>query len=68
MTELQRLAGAFAADRLSGQWTPGSTEEHRARILSLSASADDGLDGLASGGVITGEAIAQMLRPLPDLV
>lgn len=67
MTELQRLAGALATDYLSGQWTPDPTEEHRARIMSLSASADGGLDGLASGGVITGEAVAQMLRPHPDL-
>ncbi|MFI9311479.1 nucleoside 2-deoxyribosyltransferase domain-containing protein [Streptomyces triculaminicus] len=67
MTELQRLAGALATDYLSGQWTPDPTEEHRARILSLSASVDDGLNGLAAGGMITGEAIAQMLRPHPDL-
>ncbi|MGK5548669.1 nucleoside 2-deoxyribosyltransferase domain-containing protein [Streptomyces sp. URMC 127] len=67
MTELQRLAGALATDYLCGQWAPDPTEEHRARALSLSASADDGLDGLAAGGVITGEAIADMLRPHPDL-
>ncbi|MCF3105444.1 nucleoside 2-deoxyribosyltransferase domain-containing protein [Streptomyces roseoverticillatus] len=67
MTELQRLAGALATDYLSGQWTPDPTEEHRARILSLSASADVSLEGLAGGGVITGEAIMQMLRPHPDL-
>ncbi|WP_424893307.1 nucleoside 2-deoxyribosyltransferase domain-containing protein [Streptomyces sp. XH2] len=67
MTELQRLAGALATDYLSGQWTPDPTEEHRARILSLGASTDDGLDGLASGGVINGEAVAQMLRAHPDL-
>ncbi|MEV4742526.1 nucleoside 2-deoxyribosyltransferase domain-containing protein [Streptomyces sp. NPDC049555] len=69
MTELQRLAGALATDYLTRQWTPGATEEHRARVLSLSASAsaDDGLNGLSSGGVITGEAIAHMLRPHPDL-
>ncbi|MEV5242942.1 nucleoside 2-deoxyribosyltransferase domain-containing protein [Streptomyces cinnamoneus] len=67
MTELQRLAGALATDYLSGQWTPDPTEEHRARILSLSASADVSTEGLAGGGVITGEAIMQILRPHPDL-
>lgn len=66
MTELQHLVGALAADYLYGRWTPDPTEEHRARTLSMNAGADSGLDGLV-GGVITGEAIAQMLRPGPDL-
>ncbi len=67
MTELQHLVGALAADYLYGRWTPDPTEGHRARTLSMNAGADSGLDGLA-GGVITGEAIAQMLRPGPDFL
>jgi hypothetical protein len=65
--ELQRLADALAADYLHGRWRPEATEEHRARNLSVQASTDAGLDGLAAGGVLSPASIDQMLRPHPTL-
>lgn len=63
--ELLHLADALTADYLHGRWRPEATEEHRARILSVAASIDGGLDALAAGGVLSQASIEQMLRPHP---
>ncbi|NEA67038.1 hypothetical protein [Streptomyces sp. SID12488] len=54
-------------DYVHGRWKPEATEEHRARILSVQASTDRGLDSLAADGVLSVESIEQMLRPHPEL-
>ncbi|WP_030458890.1 nucleoside 2-deoxyribosyltransferase domain-containing protein [Kitasatospora sp. NRRL B-11411] len=56
----------LAADFLRARWTPTEAEQALAQELSLAASADGGLDGLAAGGVLAPEVVREAIARRPD--